>query len=156
MKILGCTWMETVFEITHGSILRPLLYNIFLADLIFIISNIDIASYADDNTQYIATDNIDDLIKSLEEASTALLHCRQIHEIKQNRFFCGMFYSWFFVMFYRRTSKFEYSVLDWVLAIKSKHFRDFLEIFYFPKVLGLKSFGSSRGNSYTYFLVIII
>ena len=39
-----------------------------MADLCFIISNIDIASYADDNTPYIAADNIDDLIKPLEEA----------------------------------------------------------------------------------------
>ena len=35
------------------------------------ISNINIASYADDNTSYISADNIDDLIKSLEEASVA-------------------------------------------------------------------------------------
>ena len=43
-------------------------YAIFMADLFFIISNIEIASYVDDNTPYIAADNIDDLIKSLEEA----------------------------------------------------------------------------------------
>ena len=66
------TWMEIVFGVTQGSILRPLLFNIFLAGLFFIISNINIASYADDNTSYIAADSIDDLIKSLEEASTAL------------------------------------------------------------------------------------
>ena len=38
-----------VFGVTQVSILRPLLFNIFLADLFFIISNIDIASYVDDN-----------------------------------------------------------------------------------------------------------
>ena len=64
--------METLFGVAHGSILRPLLLNIFLAGLNFLISNIDIASYADDDTPYIAADDIDDLIKSLEEASTAL------------------------------------------------------------------------------------
>ena len=64
--------MDFVFGVTQGSILRPLLFNIFLAGLFFIISNINIASYADDNTSYIAADSIDDLIKSLEEASTAL------------------------------------------------------------------------------------
>ena len=42
-----------------------LLFNIFLVGLFFILSNINIASYADDNTSYIATDNIDDLVKSL-------------------------------------------------------------------------------------------
>ena len=44
----------------------------FLANLFFIISYIDIASYADDNSPYIAADNIGDLNKSLEEASNAL------------------------------------------------------------------------------------
>ena len=44
----------------------------FLANLFFIISYIDIASYADDNSPYIAADNIDDLNKSLEKASNAL------------------------------------------------------------------------------------
>ena len=55
-----------------GSILGPLLFNIFLANLLFIVNDIDIANYADDNAPYIVVDNIDDLIKSLEEASTAL------------------------------------------------------------------------------------
>ena len=53
------TWMEIVFRVTHGSIFRPLLFNIFCADLFFIISNIDAVV----NTPYIAVDNIDDLIK---------------------------------------------------------------------------------------------
>ena len=43
------TSMKVVFEVTQGSTLRPLLFNIFLADLLFIISNKYIASYADDN-----------------------------------------------------------------------------------------------------------
>ena len=38
-----------VFGVTQVSILRPLLFNIFLTDLFLIISNIDIISYADDN-----------------------------------------------------------------------------------------------------------
>ena len=64
--------MEIVFGVTQGSILRPLLFNIFLAGLFFIISNINIVSYGDNNTSYINADNIDDVIKSMEEASTAL------------------------------------------------------------------------------------
>ena len=37
------------FGVTQVSILRPLLFNTFLVDLFFIISNVDIVSYGDDN-----------------------------------------------------------------------------------------------------------
>ena len=53
-----------VFEVTQVSILRPLFFNIFLADLFFIINNIDIASYAKIIADIVA-DNV-------EEASIAL------------------------------------------------------------------------------------
>ena len=38
----------------------------------FIISDIDIESYADNNTSYVVANNIDDLIKSLAEASAEI------------------------------------------------------------------------------------
>ena len=81
---------------------------------------------------------------------------RQVDEIKRNRFFCGMVYGWFFAIFYQKMSKFGFWLDDWLLAIKSKHLRDFLEVSYFPKVLSLNSFGNSWDNSWTDFLVIII
>ena len=81
---------------------------------------------------------------------------RQIHEITENSCFCEMVYSWFFAFFYRKTWKFGFWVDGSVLAIKSKHFRDFLEISWFPKILILKEFNNSWGNSYIHFLVKII
>ena len=76
--------MEIEFGVTQGSILRPLLFNIFLAGIFFIISNINIASYADDNTSDVAADNIDDLVKSLEEASTAFFQWFDNSFLKKN------------------------------------------------------------------------
>ena len=64
--------MEIIYGVSHGSILGPLSFNIFLADLFFIINYIDIANHEDDNAPYATVDNIDDLIKSLKEASTSL------------------------------------------------------------------------------------
>ena len=51
--------------------LGPLLFNIFLADLFFILNDVDIASYADDNAPYVIANDIDGIIASLEKASKA-------------------------------------------------------------------------------------
>ena len=56
--------------------LGPLLFNIFLCDPFLIMENIDIASYADDNTAYTTGNSIEEVIQKLENAA--------------NRFFSGL------------------------------------------------------------------
>ena len=56
----------------QSSILGPLLFNTFLIDLFFIIKDLDIANYADDNTPYVSECNMDGADKSLGKTLTKL------------------------------------------------------------------------------------
>ena len=47
------SWKEILSGVPQGSMLRPLLSNIDICNLFFIIKNCDIANYADDNTPYL-------------------------------------------------------------------------------------------------------
>ena len=58
--------------VRQGSILGPLFFNMFLCDLLYMISNNDFASYVDDNKAYVSADTIDETIKRLETTSVNL------------------------------------------------------------------------------------
>ena len=56
----------------QGSILGPLLFNIFMCNLFFIVNEIYFASYADDNTSFVSGDRLEDVLDSLENTSLKL------------------------------------------------------------------------------------
>ena len=59
-------WEEILFGVPQGSILGPPLFNIYLCDMFFELSQTDFAGYADDNTPYAEADYIDEVITILE------------------------------------------------------------------------------------------
>ena len=52
-------------DIPHGSILQPILFNIFMNDIFFLLGS-DLHNFADDNTVTAVGETIQDLINSLE------------------------------------------------------------------------------------------
>ena len=64
-------WFEVILGVPQRSILAPLLFNIIFSDLFLVLKDVDIANFTDDNTPFTSANNIDDLIDSLEKASSS-------------------------------------------------------------------------------------
>lgn len=57
------SWKEIRYGIPQGSILGTIFFNIDLCDLLFIMKDVDMVSFADDNVPYLSVNNITNLIK---------------------------------------------------------------------------------------------
>ena len=86
-------WFEVILGVPQGSILGPLLFNIFLADLFLVLKDVDIANFADDNTPFTSANNIDDLIDSPEKASSSLFKWFKDNLFKGNPDKCHLLVS---------------------------------------------------------------
>ena len=87
------SWKEILFGVPQGSILGPLLFNFFLCDMLFELSQTDFASYADDNTPYAEADNIDEVITILESESIQLFKWFSDNQMKANKDKCHLVIS---------------------------------------------------------------
>ena len=82
-----------MFGVPHGSILGPLLFNMFLCDMFLFRKDVDIASYADDNTLYCIGTTTEEVISQLEKSLMSIFEWFENNGMKANPDKCHLLLS---------------------------------------------------------------
>ena len=79
-----------LFGVTQGSISGPLLFNIYHCDLFLLVCNIDVGRYT---ALYVTGDNLESVIKQLEQAAKLLFQWFSDNQMKGNEDKCHVLIS---------------------------------------------------------------
>ena len=86
-------WADISCGVPQGSILGPLLFNIYLNDIFFFLKECDIANYADDNTPYVTDKKIDTLLQKLYTDTSLLSRWFKYNFLQMNADKCHLLIS---------------------------------------------------------------
>ena len=84
------SWYELIMGVPQGSVLGPLLFNIYLNDLFWNIEQADVCNFADDTTLYACDMDLDNVLKKLEHDSLLAIEWFEANYMKLNAEKCHL------------------------------------------------------------------
>ena len=86
-------WAEILFGVPQGSILGPLLFNAYICDLFFEVSDLEYASFADDTTPYSCLPEMIHILEKLEKGMQSMFDWFSENFLKANADKCHLIAS---------------------------------------------------------------
>ena len=87
------SWTQLLQEVLQGSVLGPILFDIYINDIFFTLKGVDICNFADDTTPYVCDSNLKTVLERLEHNSELAIAWFETNYMKLNTDKCHLLIS---------------------------------------------------------------
>ena len=87
------SWSQMIQGVPQGSVLGPILFNIYINDLFFILKETDVCNFADDTTLHVCDENVEQVLIRLEHDSAIAICWFESNYMKLNTNKCHLLFS---------------------------------------------------------------